>query len=301
MNEPREAAPAAGFLAHLLERVHPTEPLLQRRQPSLFEPVNPRADVQVRGLADEGADWTSSRPAPASSAVAAVALPLARPEVRSAAMPPVAPVASLSPIDEGPRMATALNIASTQSELRVLRETLRIDTSLRVLHEPARPVPAALRQVPDRPAPADLPPALTVNARPIVIAAPRAVRTLPQPAAPAPAPAAKLGPPAAAATRPVLAPASAARSELAQLSAALRSRPKPPVSTRATQRAQAVQFALRWPAEPAIRELPPVQVTIGCIEVRAVAAPSVPADRKPRSAPQLSLEQYLRERNGERG
>jgi hypothetical protein len=42
--------------------------------------------------------------------------------------------------------------------------------------------------------------------------------------------------------------------------------------------------------------LPPVQVTIGRVDVRAVAAPPA-AERSRRNAPRLSLEQYLRERS----
>lgn len=41
MNSPSDRDP--GYLALLLERVLPGEPLLQRRQPALFEPVQARA------------------------------------------------------------------------------------------------------------------------------------------------------------------------------------------------------------------------------------------------------------------
>jgi hypothetical protein len=51
------------------------------------------------------------------------------------------------------------------------------------------------------------------------------------------------------------------------------------------------------PYTPPPPALPPVQVTIGRIEVRAVAAPAA-AERKTRAAPRLSLEQYLRGRQG---
>jgi hypothetical protein len=53
-------------------------------------------------------------------------------------------------------------------------------------------------------------------------------------------------------------------------------------------------------AEPAakIREAPPIRVTIGRVEVRAIMAPpaSPRAVRRPR--PALSLEDYLKQREG---
>lgn len=49
------------------------------------------------------------------------------------------------------------------------------------------------------------------------------------------------------------------------------------------------------PTDPA----PTIQVTIGRVEVRAVASPAIPSSRQ-RTAPTRSLDEYLRERKGER-
>ncbi len=66
---------------------------------------------------------------------------------------------------------------------------------------------------------------------------------------------------------------------------------------RSQQRAAAVRAAVRPSASAPARELAPVQVTIGRVEVRAATAPA-PAERSKRAAPRLSLDQYLRERGG---
>ena len=73
----------------------------------------------------------------------------------------------------------------------------------------------------------------------------------------------------------------------------------PTLPTRAIQRAAVMQATSRQSHSPEIRELAPVQVTIGRIDVRAVTAPTT-ADRSQRSSPRLSLEQYLHERHGDR-
>jgi hypothetical protein len=46
---------------------------------------------------------------------------------------------------------------------------------------------------------------------------------------------------------------------------------------------------------------PVIRVTIGRIDVRAVSAPAPPARRQAPSAPKLSLDEYLRSRNGRKG
>jgi hypothetical protein len=43
---------------------------------------------------------------------------------------------------------------------------------------------------------------------------------------------------------------------------------------------------------------PSIRVTIGRVEVRAVMAPALPLRPKPKAAPRLSLEDYLRSRKG---
>jgi len=52
------------------------------------------------------------------------------------------------------------------------------------------------------------------------------------------------------------------------------------------------------PAEPAA---PVIRVTIGRVDVRAVSAPAPPPRRQAPTGPKLSLEEYLRSRNGRKG
>jgi hypothetical protein len=65
----------------------------------------------------------------------------------------------------------------------------------------------------------------------------------------------------------------------------------------ALRRANAPASPVRQPAAGP-RELPPIDITIGRIEVRAVSVPSQP--KRSAGAPQLGLDQYLRERGGQR-
>jgi hypothetical protein len=53
--------------------------------------------------------------------------------------------------------------------------------------------------------------------------------------------------------------------------------------------------------EPDAEPAPTIQVSIGRIEVRAVLAPAPRSPRVAPAAPRLSLEEYLRARNGDRG
>jgi len=283
--EVRPLLTADSHLARLVQRVHPNEAALQRRQPSMFEPG------QGGGLADHGdaavdaAPPASSPPRPRSEPVAATPSPPPRSRTATEAASP-ATIAPIAPI--------------AHQELRVLRETLRIDASLRT---PALPVP--------QPATAAAAPETghTTQARQVehVSAQARAslerVRVEPvvrreaerlraEPAAPrrpglrespgvSPHPA-----PAAITPAPLLHPAHAA------------SQPAATTVPRAAQRATALQALRRQPVASAAspRELPPVQVTIGRVEVRAVTAPPAASERRARAAPRLSLEQYLHER-----
>jgi hypothetical protein len=49
---------------------------------------------------------------------------------------------------------------------------------------------------------------------------------------------------------------------------------------------------------PSANEPPAIHVTIGRVEVRAVMSPSAPPKVASRAAPKLSLEDYLKQRNG---
>lgn len=283
---PHRAA-AVGHLARLVQRARPTEALLQRRQPSLFEQVQPGA--QARGTDDEPVDAVMSTPLSvhrASEPAAARAAASQRPEpgVTETARRPPAPMPAPHPV--------------TRQELRVPRETLRIDASMRTaptapptMERPAR------HMVPGQTASS---PATGQMAAPQLAdgaAAPRPSPTRPREESAATHPRqraesggfAPAGRTTAAATAvPLLRPVRA----LSVLPASL---------ARAAQRAANAQSVRRQQAThaPSPHELPAVQVTIGRIEVRAVAAPAA-AERSAKTAPRLGLEQYLRERHGGR-
>jgi len=74
--------------------------------------------------------------------------------------------------------------------------------------------------------------------------------------------------------------------------------PRPALPTRAASRREQPAAHRPAPAAPP-RELPPIEVTIGRIEVRAATAAPVAA-RSRGTAPRLGLDQYLRERGGHR-
>jgi hypothetical protein len=287
MNE--ERAPAAGFLAHLVERVRPTEPLLQRRQPSLFEPVQPWTDARTRDGPGDGSDGVprTMPDAPVSPAVTSPAAPIGM-----FAPPPAVPAPtsrqSTESADASAPAAMPTAATTVRQELRILRETLRVGPSLRVIHEVITPAPAAPVQIEPLTVAASAAPAFE---------APRAPDTAPEKprtAQPAPEPLVLASPrplaPVAVLTPP---PSHPARAEAMAVPVALRSHAPPPLA-HAAQRAAAAQAALRQAQPP--RELPPVQVTIGHVDVRAVAAPPA-AERSRHNPPRLSLEQYLRERS----
>jgi len=76
-------------------------------------------------------------------------------------------------------------------------------------------------------------------------------------------------------------------------------RATPPVARPAVLLAKAAQSPLprREPAA-ALALQPPVQITIGRVEVRAVHAPAERARSAAPAAPRLSLDDYLRRRSG---
>jgi hypothetical protein len=288
---PRSAEPLTallhGHLARLVERARPTESLLQRRQPSLYERTGPRADAHPHGD-EQVSEVIARRPIepPRSEPSATRATPSQRPE-RNA-----------GDVTRPQAVATAqASQPVLRQELRLLRETLRIDASVGATREAA--LPAQRRPHEAAPALASTATAVTRmdSPRPIDAAAPVATRSLQRSREELPASRQHHQGEAAA-------PLPARESPAVDTAPLLRPARPPSVASsdlpRAAQRAGIVQAAMRRPPTqpaPSRQELPPVQVTIGRVEVRAVAAPAA-AERRTRAAPRLSLEQYLRDRQG---
>jgi hypothetical protein len=268
---------ADGYLAQLVARMRLGEPVLRRRPPALFEPVQPWAEVRTHdgvsadGLAAAPLPPTPRHPEPSAPGVAA-----------RSAHPPLG-AGDLAP--RVPPAPTEALVPAFRHDVRPAHETRRVDPSIRIVHAAALPAthimppelsavfvtaPAAVRQV-DAPRSSDTAPALArqpgrINEAPALLRQPRERGT------------------------PVSALASRA-------STPRRNAMPSSTAPSALQRAADAQVSLRQP-QPPPRDLPPVQVTIGRIEVRAVAAPAAASERGPRSAPRMGLEQYLRDRHG---
>jgi hypothetical protein len=294
---PPVAAPTAsqhsavdGHLARLVQRARPAAALLARRQPSMFEQGS--AAAPALGTPDGPASAEPiAQPAALhlADSVAGRRTPLQAQEPAVAGPPRPLPPAPLQAPQQMPR-----------HELRVPHETLRIDASV---HEvPAVPSlaerasrPAANVPAPEHPAAGRVAAARAADAVP----AARPALDPPQLASPAPPPARSgtlAAPPPA---RPW--PATTATEPLLRQERLASTRPSFP--PRPAQQAAGARFGQRQQAAPAAapREPPPVQVTIGRIEVRAVAAPPAAGGRNPaKAAPRLNLEQYLHERHGGR-
>ena len=279
----RPAVALTGYLAQLVERVLPTEPTLQRRQPTLFEPAQPWSGASLEEVVTERAATTVR--------------PSGRGDVPPASPWRAAPAEASAPL---PAQATSLLAhAATDSTVRAPAPS----------PGEAPALPGEARGVPREPPLVDtIVRVVTVNP------APRAetVRNMVQP--PVAVPAGATG--RAAATRvieppPMVrhAPPRTAEPERPRQPAAPRA--DPPLLPRRDRSAEAApavmpsRAAMRAAARSAVRPLdpaparepPPIEVTIGRVEVRAVAAaPSNP--RSQRAAPRLSLSQYLSDRNG---
>ena len=281
-----------GHLARLVQRARPAEPLLKRRQPSMFESSRPA--TQAHGADDEFVD-----------ALPYASMPITAPRRGEASHAHEAAPRRLEADDGGvARSPQATSMQALQPAppppLHPTPATLRVDASMRLA--PATPS-AAERAIglgaPARaasPTPADDTPLPRPREATAVVTLSRhrphdesgtspthrsraLTESSPERTRPANAnPEALLRPARAAATPPAGDP-------------------------RGVQRA-AIAPGLRGPQAPHAappREVAPVQVTIGRIEVRAVAAPAAaPARGVVRAAPRLGLEQYLRERHGGR-
>jgi len=291
-----DQAPAPlGHLARLVERVAPTEPTLRRRQPALFEGSH-------AALAEPTPDVVHTS-ASRSDAAPVVAEPAMNP---SPTYPPAlaeTPKRSLHrpPQDHAPSATAPLTV--------VHHEAPRADATVRIVmaEAPARTAPVSSTAV----APAAA--ARTPASPPEQPTVPGATRSHPAPSLedgamprprhaaepPAEAPLAHSRAPARA--RQVAAPAQPKPSTPlpAQPATPLRPVLPPALSPRNAARRQAATAPQPAP-RAAAPELPPIKVTIGRIEVRAVTgAPSAPRSTTS-AAPRLSLDQYLRNRGGQR-
>lgn len=296
MNEQAWSPAPVGHLARLVERVIPTEPTLRRRQPALFE----SSHLALAEPAPDSADTRVIRRDVATTAAESAASPMA-------ARTPPAPVETPLPSTHRPPQGPSL--AAVTAPPAMPHAAPRVDPTIRVvmaeapvrITPPSSPTASAPAAAPRTPAP--------LPERP---APPGATRSRPAPALEheaTPAPRRAPVPPAEA---PMAYARTAAHATLATtltphrpgcplpLPAATRPPPAPPaLLPRNAARRQAA--AVPQPApRAAARELPPIEVTIGRIEVRAVTgAPSAPRSTTS-SAPKLSLDQYLRDRGGQR-
>jgi len=268
MNERHSHAPA-GHLARLVERVAPGEPILRRRRPALFEGAAAAAADEPVDVADESV--ALRRGAPERGGVA-TPVPQRAPVLRTPSEPAPAayehPAASHAPP--------------------------RIDATIRAT---ALPPPGRSLPTPPAAAPAGAPPSLTRAAPPPRVAAP--TEALRRSDNPAPAP---VSTPARHAERTAAPPLPAALPRLAATQAVqaalplLPARPVPPPRVAGRCDLPAPQ---RSAAAAPLPALPPIEVTIGRIEVRATnSAP--PASRHRGTTPRLGLDQYLRERGDSR-
>jgi hypothetical protein len=277
------------FLASLIERAKLSAPILERRQRSLFEPVAGRGppaprilgsgrgaveslEEEVEALPPDGRDVALSRPAEPPPRAAMphraefpVPAPAGRAETPRPLEVPVPPAPASRRADAQPAPAPSRVASMRAAETGPAEAAMRprthpvevvAETPLRRAERRAetveRAVPASPRQPPPRPAAMPLP--STPDLRP---ARP------PAPDTPPALPARTL--PSSAALRPPAAPVPAA------------------LLTRA-------RLAAPGPAAPPTP--PPLQISIGRIEVRAQPA-AAEARRSIRPAPRLSLEDYL--------
>jgi len=298
MTAPRTLA--EGFLGQLARRLDAAEPVLQRRQPARFEPVQPWTG-DVAGPAET---TPAGRSAADDAAVPVAPLPLPRAEraaatSRAASPAAAAPVArpsdaaahasARSPRGEGEAASRAVAVPAPPplappaiaESIRPPRETLVRDT--RVVVERSVPAPSPPAAAVARPMPAPSPPPRAdARAAPAPVAAWAPMR-LPALDATLGAPRnEKAAPPRAADTGALARPAAPPRAPLAPVAASARRAARSPDA----------------PARPAPAALPPIEVTIGRVEIRAVAPAPAPARPARAAGPRLSLDDYLRQRDG---
>lgn len=280
-----------GHLARLVERVTPHEATLRRRRPALFEtpgrpggpPMAPHGEV---------IDGNATR----STLGAAPLPPTLTPSVHRATVHhTVEPSPSRPPAQHTHAPATP-----AATERRPPDAPPRIDATF------ARPALAA--------APTAIAPSAATTAAQLPLAPQPVLRPTQADTTRQPHSAARSGERLAEASprqpsranadttqRTSISVPQAARADTAAHPAPAPSAPTP-APTHLTRIAARRQAAPPQPApRPAARELPPVEVTIGRIEVRAMTtAPHPSSPPSSATAPRLGLDQYLRDRGGSR-
>lgn len=291
---------APSFLDRLVARAAPVPradaPVLERRRPGLFEPRGgvvpslPIDEAREAHAAPSTMPHAAPMPIPpplqsmrahAPSVVAPVVVMASAPTAPSPAIPvpPRGPASSVSPATTNERpslpppvedVASPRRIAPTHEAASPQAPSARAAARL-----PAEGMPARQRAQRDAsaPAPVRIERSVRVESRTHERVVESRIAT---PASPLPAP----PPPAIAVPMPV--PPRVAREERAQAAVAHPGR-----------------TALHAPAPRAAMSPPPVQVSIGRIEIRAQGGTSA-ASRKsaPVPGPRLGLDDYLRQRHG---
>ncbi|MDE2372537.1 MAG: hypothetical protein KGN16_26460, partial [Burkholderiales bacterium] len=268
--------------------------------PSRYEPVRPWSGdrlVQVdaapemtvaatRPVPSAAASAVHERPMPDRQAASPIdaepftprAEPTARQVDRDALLTrPAMPRTDEAPLPPPARPAIADSIADSMGTPRV-RPTRASAASI---EEGAQQEPLAHRPLtPPLPAPA---PALHATAMP--------PRNEPPPPLRLPRLDATL-----VSARPALPPPPRAAADLSSTRATA-SPPAPATTRRAVHPAAAANAARNAPP-PRPAPPPPIEVTIGRVEIRAVAPPAAPARTQRTAGPRLSLDDYLRRRDG---
>jgi hypothetical protein len=286
----------ANFFSSLLDRAMEREPVLQRRRPSPFEPVTQDVSDRV---------FFAATPVRQPATAGDSALP--RRQATPDDMPPHRPGSTMRPeapaIDAGAAPGRPGPPPGPRPPAEAAPMTASASRRTELPMAPSVPGPANEASGPG----------LEQAARRASVPLPDAVGELQARVPLAPAMRAADGP-RRSPVRPAGPPPSAIQANLRQPAAAgvphsvlqpapttaPNERPARPGSGSGTatieprRAARAAAQAQQVPAPSA----PPVQVTIGRIEVRAVAGPGTPA-RSPRAAPpRLTLDDYLRSRSG---
>lgn len=297
------SALADGFLGQLARRLDPTEPVLQRRQPSRFEPVAPwggEAAFDTVAAAPQAPPATRPRadaptvPAPptgraTAAAATAASAHVATPMVHGAD----APLRHLAaPILQADARADPGRAAAPPAP-----EHRRAAEAIGPRHEHlTRETHVVVERVVNE---AGTPPARAAATPAAATPSPPATRPPPPPGAAANGP--------ARATRPVpiddsIRAAAVAPARRAADAAAVPhpAAPRPAPATVAAAAAGTARRAAAPSLAPAAAPapLPPIEVTIGRVEIRAVAPAAAPARPVRAGGPRLSLDDYLRQRGG---
>lgn len=285
-----------GYLHHLVSRALDTAPVLKPRLPAWFEPVAPRTPA-LQEIDQEQEAPDTPRPAPERQSpprprlAEAPAFP-APPERPAAVQGLAESMATVPPAPAPPPTAASVRIE------REVREHHEVFVQRRIEEKPSPPSPASeprravqreasgpalqaadarIRPRAESPIPAPPVSAFLVPKEPMAAAAQALNPVTASVAAPGPAPRPdNRPPPQPAALVPKSMPAGALP--------ALRPAAVP----------QAVQAPPPRPVEP-----PVIEISIGRVEVRAVSAPAPAAAPRQRSAaPMLSLDDYLKQKDG---